>query len=90
MSIFQYIDTVIGCIDIILRLPVLRYIDMLVYCPNSSLHTIRENIVHMCEQRWPETRLPVYTVFPRIDTVAFIYFVGQFGAATIRGRRLYF
>ena len=30
-----------------------------------------------------------YTVFPRIDAAAFIYFVGQFGAATIRGRRLF-
>jgi len=29
------------------------------------------------------------TVFPRIDAAAFIYFVGQFGAATIRGRRLF-
>ena len=28
------------------------------------------------------------TVFPRINAAAFIYFVGQFGAATIRGRRL--
>ena len=31
----------------------------------------------------------VDTVFPRIDAAAFIYFVGQFGAATIRGRRLF-
>ena len=31
-----------------------------------------------------------YTVFPRIDAAAFICFVGQFGAATIRGRRLFF
>ena len=31
----------------------------------------------------------VCTVFPRIDAAAFIYFVGQFGAATIRGRRLF-
>ena len=29
------------------------------------------------------------TVFPRIDAAAFIYFVVQFGAATIRGRRLF-
>jgi len=29
------------------------------------------------------------TVFPRIDAAAFIYFVGQFGAATIRGRCLF-
>ena len=34
--------------------------------------------------------LDVNTVFPRIDAAAFIYFVGQFGAATIRGRRLFF
>ena len=31
----------------------------------------------------------LFTVFPRIDTAAFIYFVGQLGAATIRGRRLF-
>ena len=31
----------------------------------------------------------VDTVFPRIDAAAFIYFVGQFGAATIRGQRLF-
>jgi len=30
-----------------------------------------------------------HTVLPRIDAAAFIYFVGQFGAATIRGRRLF-
>ena len=30
-----------------------------------------------------------HTVFPRIDAAAFIYFVVQFGAATIRGRRLF-
>ena len=30
-----------------------------------------------------------HTVFPRIDAAAYIYFVGQFGAATIRGRRLF-
>ena len=30
-----------------------------------------------------------FTVFPRIDAAAFIYFVVQFGAATIRGRRLF-
>ena len=29
------------------------------------------------------------TVFPRIDAAAFIYFVVEFGAATIRGRRLF-
>ena len=29
------------------------------------------------------------TVFPRIDAAAFIYFIVQFGAATIRGRRLF-
>jgi len=29
------------------------------------------------------------TIFPRIDAAAFIYFVGQFGAATIRGQRLF-
>jgi len=39
ITIFRYIDTVIGCIDIILRLSVLRYIDILVYCPSSSKRT---------------------------------------------------
>ena len=29
------------------------------------------------------------TIFPRIDAAAFIYFVVQLGAATIRGRRLF-
>ena len=29
------------------------------------------------------------TVFPRIDAAAFIYFISQLGAATIRGRRLF-
>ena len=37
ITIFRYIDTVIGCIDIILRLSVLRYINILVYCPSSSV-----------------------------------------------------
>jgi len=31
----------------------------------------------------------ICTVFPRIDTAGFIYSVGQFDAATIRGRRLF-
>ena len=34
-------------------------------------------------------KLRAITVFPRIDAAAFIYFVVQFGAATIRGRRLF-
>ena len=33
--------------------------------------------------------LNMSTVFPRIDATAFIYFIVQFGAATIRGRRLF-
>ena len=37
----------------------------------------------------PTLSLVMDTVFPRIDAAAFIYFVVQFGAATIRGRRLF-
>ena len=33
--------------------------------------------------------LVLYAIFTRIDTVAFIYFVVQFGVVTIRGRRLF-
>jgi len=36
-----------------------------------------------------KTKNSSYTVFLRIDAAAFIYFVGQFGAATIRGRRIF-
>ena len=49
--------------------------------------------------RWPGIQLCLgyskvstlcrHTVFPRIDAAAFIYFVVQFGAATIRGRLLF-
>ena len=40
ITIFRYIDTIIGCIDIILWLSVLRYIDILVYCPSSSAYCL--------------------------------------------------
>ena len=47
-----------------------------------------ELMSELTEQAVLECDVSGLTVFPRIDAAAFIYFVVQFGAATIRGRRL--
>ena len=49
--------------------------------------SICESVMERLFFKWCALCTCPTTVFPRIDAAAFINFVGQFGAATIRGRR---
>jgi len=60
-----------------------------IYPYHSCDPSLHPDIAHVATYNQSRFIPDSCTVFLRIDAAAFIYFVGQFGAATIRGRRLF-